>query len=94
MRKIIMHNAKFIIGIVAMSLLSSCGLYKKYERPTDVEVKGIMRGAETADSLTFGDVAWREVLQTHSFRHLYSRVWTIMMIYLLQQPMSRNWRLH
>ena len=70
MRKIIMHNAKFIIGIVAMSLLSSCGLYKKYERPTDVEVKGIMRGAETADSLTFGDVDWHEVFTDPQLQNL------------------------
>lgn len=49
-------------------LMSSCGLYKKYERPATVDtttLESIMRDADkyadTTDTTSFGDVAWREV---------------------------------
>ncbi len=48
----------------ATVLMSSCGLYNKYERP-DVASDNIMRDAEqyanTTDTTSFGDVEWREV---------------------------------
>ena len=55
-------------------LLNSCGLYKKYERP-DVKVEDtVMRDAalyaNTADTTTFGDVAWREVFTDPQLQYL------------------------
>lgn len=48
----------------ATVLMSSCGLYNKYERP-DVATDNIMRDAaqyaNTTDTTSFGDVEWREV---------------------------------
>ena len=49
-------------------LLSSCGIYTKYERP-EVNTKGIIRDAvsdvdtlkATADTTTFGNLPWRQV---------------------------------
>lgn len=48
-------------------LMSSCGLYKKYERP-QMDIKGLVRDNVAAndtlvvtDESSFGDVAWQEV---------------------------------
>ncbi len=60
------------INILLMALgtvvVTSCGLYQKYERP-DVNTKGIIRDnvsltdtlVSTADSLNFGNLPWRSV---------------------------------
>ncbi|MBQ0074859.1 MAG: efflux transporter outer membrane subunit [Prevotella sp.] len=51
----------------ATVLMSSCGLYSKYQRPevSAESIDNIMRDADqyanTTDSSSFGDVAWREV---------------------------------
>jgi NodT family efflux transporter outer membrane factor (OMF) lipoprotein len=62
------------VGLVAV-LMSSCGLYKKYERPeVTVNTSAVMRDAEqyanTTDSLGFGDVAWREVFTDPQLQEL------------------------
>lgn len=48
----------------ATVLMSSCGLYNKYERP-EVKTENIMRDAaqyaNTTDTTSFGDVDWHEV---------------------------------
>ncbi|MCF0202953.1 MAG: TolC family protein [Bacteroidaceae bacterium] len=56
-----------LIGILCCGLLSSCGLYTKYERP-DVNTAGIIRDpVSLGDTLllntdgNFGDLPWREV---------------------------------
>lgn len=53
--------------IAAAALVSSCGLYNKYERPT-VDTKGLVRDAVSAtdtlsatDTVSFGNLPWREV---------------------------------
>ncbi|MDE6634641.1 MAG: TolC family protein, partial [Bacteroidaceae bacterium] len=42
-------------------LLTSCGVYKNYERPNDIKVDGIYGSAQSGDSLGFGDLNWRTV---------------------------------
>ena len=42
-------------------ILSSCGVYKNYERPTDLTVEGIYGDAQSGDSLGLGDLGWRQV---------------------------------
>ena len=62
-------DMKKILTIAAASLmLTSCGLYNKYERPEDVNTKGLIRDvASDTDTLVvntdenFGDLPWREV---------------------------------
>ena len=51
----------------ACLLLSSCGLYNKYERP-DVDTKGLVRDVTSdkdtlavADTTSFGNLPWRSV---------------------------------
>ena len=62
-------DMKKILTIAAASLmLTSCGLYNKYERPEDVNTKGLIRDvASDTDTLVvntdenFGDLPWREI---------------------------------
>ncbi len=61
-----MKTLNIITFGLAAALLSSCGLYSKYERPevgvnTDTFMRDASQYANTADSTGFGDVAWREV---------------------------------
>jgi len=74
-----MDMKKSIVISSAVLLLSGCGLYSKYERPTDqLNTKGIIRDPvaqndtlkAVADSQNFGQMPWRElftdpVLQGH-----------------------------
>lgn len=65
------------VGLVAI-LMSSCGLYSKYERPeVTVNTPAAMRDAEmyanTTDSLGFGDVAWREVFTDPQLQQLIQK---------------------
>ena len=61
-----MKILNIITASLATVLLGSCGLYSKYERPeVPSNTSEIMRDAalyaNTTDSASFGDVAWREV---------------------------------
>ena len=58
---------KLMIYLSAALLLSSCGLYNKYERP-DVDTKGLVRDTVSltdtlavADTTSFGNLRWRTV---------------------------------
>lgn len=55
-----MKHISFIV-FSSLILLSSCGLYKNYERPEDIKVDGIYGRALSGDSLGLGDLSWREV---------------------------------
>ena len=56
------------VWAIACLLLTSCGLYNKYERPEDLNTKGLIRDlTNDADTLVlntddnFGNLPWREV---------------------------------
>uniref|UniRef100_UPI004025E391 efflux transporter outer membrane subunit n=1 Tax=Prevotella sp. TaxID=59823 RepID=UPI004025E391 len=58
---------KIFLFASASLLMSSCGLYNKYERP-EVNAKGIVRDVQSttdtlavADTASFGNLPWREV---------------------------------
>ncbi len=59
-----MKKFNIIAILSATALLSSCGLYNKYERP-EVQTEGIMRDAAqyatVGGETSFGDVDWHEV---------------------------------
>ena len=64
MKNLIFKSFNFLI---AATLLSSCGLYNKYERP-EVDTKGLVRDTVSitdtlavADTTTFGNLPWRSV---------------------------------
>ena len=61
MKKIMMFSA-------ALLLMSSCGLYNKYERPDNVETSGLIRDTfsdrdtlAVQDTASFGNLPWRQV---------------------------------
>ena len=63
-----MKKINILLMAVGTVVVTSCGLYQKYERP-DVNTKGIIRDnvsltdtlVSTPDSLTFGNLPWRTV---------------------------------
>lgn len=75
--KTISYNNKKVVKVAVrlftlaflLTTVTSCGIYKKYERPesatANVDFDNVMRDASlyanTTDSLSFADVAWREV---------------------------------
>ena len=74
-----------MIFMSAALLLSSCGLYNKYERP-EVNTKGLVRDTQSLtdtlavqDTTSFGNMPWRRVFTDpiRSCRLLFSRDWTI-----------------
>mgnify|MGYP001027880058 CR=1 FL=1 len=58
---------KIITLMCAVALLSSCHIYKSYDRPEDITVAGLYRdtlaGGDTlaADTANFGNLPWKEV---------------------------------
>ena len=58
---------KIITLMCATALLSSCHIYKSYDRPEDITVEGLYRdtvaGGDTlaADTANFGNLPWKEV---------------------------------
>lgn len=62
-----MNKISFIALLSVSLMLSSCGLYNKYERP-DVDTKGLYRNVTSdkdtlavADTTSFGNLPWRSV---------------------------------
>lgn len=54
-------------------LVSSCGVYKNYERPDDIKVDGIYGRALSGDSLGLGDLSWREVFTDTKLQAIIER---------------------
>ena len=50
-----------VIIITATALLSSCGLYKNYERPTDIKTDGFYHCCVYTDSLGIGGYSWKSI---------------------------------
>lgn len=72
--------------VVCNCLLSSCHIYKSYDRPEDIEISGLYRdtvaGGDTlvSDTTNFGNLPWREVFSILSYKHSLSRDWRIIPI--------------
>ena len=52
---------QIIMTVTAAALLSSCGLYKNYERPQDIITDGLYKTEQTQDSLGMASLSWKEV---------------------------------
>lgn len=69
------HNMKKLcIFLGAAALLSSCNLYKSYERP-EVDTEGLYGDQVEAviDSTSLGQVAWEDFFSDEQLRHLIAR---------------------
>lgn len=71
---------KQLIGMVcATALLSSCHVYKSYDRPEDVQTAGLYRdtlsndGALASDTTNFGNLPWREVFTDSQLQALIAQ---------------------
>lgn len=51
---------KKILIVCLAAAMTSCGIYKNYQRP-DVVTDGLYGTAEIADSTTLGDISWQEM---------------------------------
>ena len=74
---------KFLFVIIASATLSSCGLYKNYQRPTDVKIpNNIYRDSSKlenitdADTTNFGNMPWREVFVDSRLQNLIEKAIT------------------
>lgn len=56
-----MKAYKILTITLATALMSSCGVYKSYERPASINTEGIYGDALSGDSTGLGDIEWHQV---------------------------------
>ena len=58
---------KLVYALLGVVLLTSCSIYRKYERPEELPLDGLYRDNDSTavaeDSLTLGDLSWQELFQ-------------------------------
>lgn len=66
---------KIIMTMTTAALLSSCGLYKSYERPADIQTDGLYRSenVQSGDSLGIAALGWQEVFTDPKLQALIER---------------------
>lgn len=65
---------KILLTLAATAVLSSCGLYKNYERPADVVTDNLYRAdANTQDTLGLAAYSWRELFTDPQLQQLIER---------------------
>jgi len=71
---------KYFNFLIVATLFTSCGLYNKYERPDEVNTKGLIRDLTSdTDTLTvntdenFGNLPWREVFTDPQLQSLIEK---------------------
>ena len=77
MKKILLYKASprggLVGALVGALLLSSCGLYKNYERPYDIVTDGIYGDMQTAGDNNLGDLSWRDLFTDPTLQALIER---------------------
>lgn len=66
---------QIIMTMTVAALLSSCGLYKSYERPADIQTDGLYRSesVQAGDSLGLAALNWKEVFTDPKLQTLIER---------------------
>lgn len=73
---------KIICLMCATALLSSCHIYKSYDRPEDITTAGLYRDTASvndtlaADTANFGNLPWREVFTDPQLQTLIEQALT------------------
>lgn len=62
-----------VIIITATALLSSCGLYKNYERATDIKTDGFYHCCVYTDSLGIGGYSWKSIFTDPNLQALIEK---------------------
>ena len=69
-----MRPIRLIINVAAFALLlSSCALYKNYERPSDIITDGIYGDMQTAGDNSLGDLGWRDIFTDPLLQNLIEK---------------------
>ncbi len=63
---------KFLFITLTAASLSSCGVYKNYERPADIKAEGIYGDAQQGDR-SMGELKWREVFTDPTLQALIEK---------------------
>lgn len=63
---------KFIFVALAAASISSCGVYKNYERPAEINAEGIFGDAQDG-SRSMGELKWREVFTDPTLQALIEK---------------------
>ena len=61
MKQTPLHKASLWGGLAGALLLTSCQLYKNYERPADIITDGIYGDMQTAGDNSLGELGWRDI---------------------------------
>jgi outer membrane protein, multidrug efflux system len=64
---------KYILMVMAATLLSACSVAKKYERPTTLKTDQLYRDQASADSTTIADMPWQSVFKDEKLNALIQK---------------------
>lgn len=64
---------KYILVVVAATLLSSCSITKKYERPSAISTDKLYRDQNAADSTTMASMPWQTVFKDEKLNALIQK---------------------
>ena len=67
-----MKRYNYLFLTLAVALMSSCGVYKSYERPADIKTQGLYGNAESGTQ-SMGELGWREVFTDPTLQALIER---------------------
>ena len=73
MNKIFSMKASLLGAMVGALLLSSCALYKNYERPDGIITDGIYGDMQTAGDNSLGDLGWRDIFTDPTLQAIIER---------------------
>ncbi len=65
---------KIVYTALATLLLCGCGAHSNYQRPDDLRTDGIYGDAQSGDSLSLGDLPWRELFTDPTLQALIEKV--------------------
>ena len=71
--KQIMKRISLFHFLIISFLMSSCSLYKSYERPADIITDGIYGDMQTAGDNSLGDLKWRDIFTDPALQAIIER---------------------
>ncbi|MFS3046062.1 hypothetical protein AAH027_02740, partial [Bacteroides ovatus] len=86
--------------LCATALLSSCHIYKSYDRPEDITTSGLYRDPVAdndtlaSDTANFGNLPWREVFTDPQLQSLLEAGVSLMNARLLPEDCTSRRKMH
>ena len=68
-----MRTSNILKVTLATVMLSSCGLFKNYERPADINADGIYGDVQSGGEQGLGDIKWREIFTDPQLQSLIEK---------------------